>query len=101
MSDHSIAAFNWEELLTSVAAGDAVKTMIRENPGKTNPFKGLQSYEEGDENIFLCRDDSSEKVFRLVRHNFLTLVAGQRGMGKTSLFNADVFPRLEHHGLPV
>lgn len=65
-----------------------------------NPFKGLQSYEENDYGIFYGRKEETEKLVALIHNNILTIVYGKSGIGKTSLLNAGVFPRLERDGFP-
>jgi len=62
--------------------------------GVPNPYKGLYSYEEADREKFRGREEETETLFRLVKHNFLTVVFGKSGIGKTSLLNAGLFPRL-------
>ncbi len=60
----------------------------------SNPFKGLNYYEEEDSNIFFGRENESEALTELVKLNRLTLVFGKSGIGKTSLLNAGLFPLL-------
>ncbi|UCH96516.1 MAG: ATP-binding protein, partial [Candidatus Aminicenantes bacterium] len=67
-----------------------------------NPFKGLYPYEERDKDIFYGRDREGEELFKLVKMNLLTVVVGKSGVGKTSLINAGLFPRLREAGfLPI
>ncbi len=67
-----------------------------------NPYKGLFSYEEGDENVFYGRGRETQGLFQLVSFNFLTVVFGKAGIGKTSLLNAGVFPKLREEAfLPI
>lgn len=63
-----------------------------------NPYKGLTAYKETDKNAFFGREDESERLFQLVEFNRLTVVFGESGMGKTSLLNAGLFPRLREGG---
>jgi hypothetical protein len=73
-----------------------------ENTRPDNPYKGLFSYEESDGPRFYGREPEKGKLFRLVKHNFLTLVYGKSGIGKTSLLQAGLFPLLRPAGyLPV
>ena len=70
-------------------------------PGK-NPYKGLFHYEEKDKGLFYGREPEKKKLFKLVAHNFLTVVFGKSGIGKTSLLNAGLFPKLRDNGyLPI
>jgi hypothetical protein len=67
-----------------------------------NPYKGLFSYAETDSNLFYGRDPEKRKLLRLVKHNFLTVVFGKSGIGKTSLLRAGLFPLLRQNGfLPI
>jgi WD40 repeat protein len=61
---------------------------------KGNPYKALNFYEETDHDVFFGREEESEKLFQMVKFNRLTVVFGKSGMGKTSLLNAGLFPRL-------
>jgi hypothetical protein len=61
---------------------------------RKNPYKGLDSYEETDVDMFYGRDEETENLSRLGKLNFLTVVFGKAGIGKTSLLNAGVFPLL-------
>jgi WD40 repeat protein len=67
-----------------------------------NPYKALESYQEADQNVFFGREDETEKLFKLVKLNSLTVVFGKSGIGKTSLLNAGLFPRLrEEDFMPI
>ena len=62
--------------------------------GRVNPYKALNAYLEADKNVFFGREEETERLFQLVRFNCMTVVFGKSGMGKTSLLNAGLFPRL-------
>lgn len=66
-----------------------------------NPYKGLYAYEEADKDIFRGREEEALKLSQLVKFNFLTVVFGKAGFGKTSLLNAGVFPLLGEEFLPI
>lgn len=69
---------------------------------KMNPWAGLSSYQEGDGRQFCGRDNESFDVARLVDNNIFVTLYGKSGIGKSSLLNAGVFPRLRSRGyLPV
>lgn len=69
---------------------------------KKNPYKGLYSYEENDSQAFYGRSAEKRNLFRLVKHNFLSVVFGKSGIGKTSLINAGLFPKARENGfLPI
>ncbi|HLP47162.1 MAG TPA: WD40 repeat domain-containing protein, partial [Candidatus Kapabacteria bacterium] len=67
-----------------------------------NPFKGLHSYEEKDQDDFSGRELDESNLFSLVTANAHVMVYGKSGIGKTSLLHAGLFPTLrKHHFLPV
>lgn len=61
---------------------------------RTNPYKGLNFYQESDKDVFYGRDEEISNLSRLAANNRLTVVMGESGVGKTSLLNAGLFPRL-------
>ncbi len=65
---------------------------------ENNPYKGLQSYDEEDSNLFFGREEQIKKLFeKIVANNQpLTLVLGASGTGKSSLMKAGLLPRLRH-----
>lgn len=71
-----------------------------------NPWAGLASYEDpskSERRLKFCgRDNDIYDVTRLIDDNLLLILYGKSGIGKTSLLNAGVFPklRLEQY-LPV
>jgi hypothetical protein len=67
-----------------------------------NPWPGLAPYTEELHNFFCGRDEETEELFRRVKRRPLTVLFGQSGLGKTSLIQAGLFPRLHREGfLPV
>lgn len=78
------------------------ETQSTSSDRKVNPYKGLNSYSEADEDSFFGRNAEVENLFNQVRLNQHTLVHGKSGIGKTSLLNAGLFPRLRNEGfLPI
>jgi hypothetical protein len=72
------------------------------NGKRTNPFKGLKPYEEADKKDFRGRKKETEELFLAVKMNFFTIVFGKSGIGKTSLLNAGLFPKLRDEDyLPI
>lgn len=72
----------------------------------TNPWAGLSSYqdpESADVQLKFCgRDNESFDVAQLIDDNIFVTLYGKSGIGKTSLLNAGVFPRLrQEQYLPV
>ncbi len=67
-----------------------------------NPWPGLQSFDEASKSYFYGMRAQTEALFRLVRRETLTLFYGRSGLGKTSLLQAGLFPRLrEANLLPI
>lgn len=74
----------------------------------SNPWVGLMSYAEpaaGGADLRFCgRDREIIDLFYLVDNNFIVTLYGKSGIGKTSLLNAGLFPRLRaegYHPVPV
>ncbi|WP_017315154.1 nSTAND1 domain-containing NTPase [Mastigocladopsis repens] len=63
---------------------------------ENNPYKGLQSYNEKDSDLFFGREKQIEKLYQKVVDNKqrLTLVLGASGTGKSSLVKAGLIPKL-------
>jgi WD40 repeat protein len=59
-----------------------------------NPWPGLSAYGEADSHFFWGRRREIDTLFRMVQRETLTVVFGPSGVGKTSLLNAGVFPKL-------
>ena len=71
-----------------------------------NPWAGLASYQDPETSKvqlkFCGRDNESYDVTQLIDDNIFVTLYGKSGIGKTSLLNAGVFPRLRAmHYLPV
>ncbi len=64
-----------------------------------NPWPGLQAFEEAAQRFFFGREEETDALFRLVRREALTVFYGQSGLGKTSLIQAGLFPRLRKSNL--
>ena len=66
------------------------------------PWPGLAAYTEADAGFFFGREAESVELHRLVRAETLSVLFGTSGLGKTSLLEAGLFPRLRAAGwLPV
>ncbi len=84
--------------MSGLSDGGAVATVLTPN----NPYPGLLPFVERDQAFFHGRDAEQVELFRLVRSKVLTVLFGQSGLGKTSLLQAGLFPRLrEAQALPV
>ena len=67
-----------------------------------NPWLGLVSFTEALRDYFHGRSEEAGELFRRVKREVLTVLFGQSGLGKTSLLQAGLFPRLRREGfLPV
>ncbi|HET7544233.1 MAG TPA: hypothetical protein VFK05_30390, partial [Polyangiaceae bacterium] len=67
-----------------------------------NPWPGPASYDEVWSEFFYGRERETEELLRLVRLSPLTTLYGKSGLGKSSLVQAGLFPRLrKEHFLPV
>lgn len=67
-----------------------------------NPWPGLGAFPEYAEQFFNGRDDEVNELLRRVIQAPLTVLFGKSGLGKTSLLQAGLFPRLRReHILPV
>jgi hypothetical protein len=62
------------------------------------PYKGPESYQVEDSDIFYGRDREAEQLIAKILSSRFTLVHAQSGAGKTSLLNARVIPELEARG---
>jgi WD40 repeat protein/class 3 adenylate cyclase len=67
-------------------------------PGEA-PFKGLQFFDEGDSDSFFGRETLTAKlVHRLQDANFLSVIIGASGSGKSSLVRAGLVPAIKKGG---
>ena len=67
-----------------------------------NPWPGLSAFDEAAQRFFNGRDAESTELLRLVGQAPLTVLFGKSGLGKTSLVQAGLFPKLRQQNvLPV
>jgi WD40 repeat protein len=64
-----------------------------------SPWLGLHSFSESTRNYFFGRDEELRELFERVEHKPLTIIFGKSGLGKTSLLQAGLIPRLREAGL--
>jgi WD40 repeat protein len=69
---------------------------------KDNPWPGLESFEENAHAFFFGRDREIKLLRDHVLDSQVTVLYGRSGLGKTSLLQAGLFPKLrERHLLPI
>jgi len=67
-----------------------------------HPWPGLMPFTEDAQAFFHGRDAEAAELLRLIKREPLTVLFGQSGLGKSSLLNAGLFPRLRQEDfLPV
>ena len=59
-----------------------------------NPYRGLESYNPEDKDLFFGRDLLIQALLQFVADHSLTVVLGASGSGKSSLVKAGLIPRL-------
>jgi WD40 repeat protein len=59
-----------------------------------NPWPGLAPFTEDLSRYFFGRDEEINHLFRLLQRETLTVLFGQSGLGKSSLLQAGLFPKL-------
>lgn len=62
------------------------------------PYKGPESYQVEDADLFFGRDDEDAQLSAKILASRFTLLHAQSGAGKTSLLNARIIPSLETRG---
>ena len=60
----------------------------------SNPWKGLDSYSILDNSIFYGRSKETSKLIETIINNRFTILYGPSGVGKSSLLNAGIRPKL-------
>lgn len=83
----------WEALLGLQPSGEALALP----PG--NPYRGLLAFEQEHCAIFFGRDPDVRRVLDLLRARYFVLLAGESGVGKSSLARAGVLARVVRAGL--
>lgn len=69
---------------------------------REHPWPGLMPFTEEAHDFFHGRDAEVAELLRLIRRQPLTVLFGLSGLGKSSLLNAGLFPRLrEEDFLPI
>jgi class 3 adenylate cyclase len=61
----------------------------------TSPYKGLHAFEKEDQDLFFGRESAVRQLMDAVAASALVPVVGASGIGKSSLVQAGLLPRLE------
>ena len=77
------------------AAAAVAHEVVRD---RDNPWPGLAPFTEEQSGLFFGRDQEVRDLTRRAQRNALTVLFGQSGLGKSSLLQAGVFPRLRADG---
>lgn len=74
----------------------------RGNVNDREPYLALYSFREEDRHYFFGREREIKELVDSVKNNVLTVVLGKSGIGKTSLLQAGLIPRLRRkYYLPI
>ena len=65
------------------------------NQNKTYRYQGTRPFTKTDEDLFFGRDTDIEKLSQFIMLEKQVVLYGKSGLGKTSLLNAGVIPKLE------
>jgi len=68
---------------------------------RRNPYKGLQSFEEADMDLFYGRERVIRDLMQKVDENNLIVVTGASGTGKSSVVKAGLIPGLRKKGYQI
>jgi WD40 repeat protein/uncharacterized caspase-like protein len=68
---------------------------------KRNPYKGLQSFDETDKELFYGRDRVIAELRAKAESNKLLVVSGASGTGKSSVIKAGLLPVLRDEGFRI
>ena len=71
-----------------------VVTVNTQSVDTDNPWPGLSTFTEEQSAFFFGRDEEMRELLRRVERKALTVLFGQSGLGKSSLLQAGLFPRL-------
>jgi hypothetical protein len=75
-----------------------MSTPLQSQTEKSKPYKGAESYQIEDGEVFYGRElDANQLIAKILSSRF-TLLHAQSGAGKTSLLNARIIPGLEARG---
>ncbi len=70
-------------------------------PPNSNPFRGMDAYDERDAPIFFGRDQEIDQLSDYVDRHRLGFLRGASGVGKSSLVNAGLLPHMRRRSRPT
>ncbi|MDX2185369.1 MAG: ATP-binding protein [Opitutaceae bacterium] len=73
--------------------------IVPEQVDRSQPWPGLATFTEEHRAFFFGRDEETRELLRKIERRTLTVLFGQSGLGKSSLLQAGVFPRLRESGV--
>nr|BFE78753.1 hypothetical protein GCM10020093_013540 [Planobispora longispora] len=73
----------------------AVATATRREDRAIQPYVGLRPYEQSEHPLFFGRAQESRDIATVWQATGLTVLYGASGVGKTSLLNAGILPRID------
>lgn len=76
-------------------------TAQREKPPQLSPYKFLEYYETSDKNIFFGREQNTSEFVGHILINKLVVIYGEAWIGKTSLINAGIIPKLREGNVVI
>ncbi|HKH71175.1 MAG TPA: hypothetical protein VKA59_07470, partial [Vicinamibacterales bacterium] len=74
--------------------GPEATNATRPSTSIEEPWPGLLTFSEADRHHFRGRQTETEELHRLVMRERLTVFFGLSGLGKSSLLQAGLFPRM-------
>ncbi|MET0657409.1 MAG: TIR domain-containing protein [Steroidobacteraceae bacterium] len=85
-----------ERLMTLVqsAARPASRPSTTTAPTQRDPYPGMRAFREDDASFFFGRESETEEVLEALADNDVVLITGAAQIGKTSLVQAGLLPRL-------
>ena len=88
--------------MKELASSSGVMVLDQPTVDAENPWPGLAAFREAEQAFFRGRDSEAEALLCRVRRARLTVVFGRSRLGKTSLLQAGLFPRVRKENvLPV
>ncbi len=58
------------------------------------PWPGLRTFSENNADFFFGRDEEIDAIYRMIKQETLTILFGKSGLGKSSILQAGVSPKL-------